>query len=239
MLTVICFKWKTPDWWTGPSRCEFKAEHVNILENMVARHYHKPHRFVCITDDPEGINGETFPIWDDLADVRNPMDRWVSCYRRLKIFSKEMIPLFGPRIVVLDIDTIIVDDVTPLWDRPEPFVGIRLNTGNIQQKRYGGAMYLMDTGAFSEVFDDFDPETSPQECIDAGLMGSDQAWLSYKLGPDQAVWTRNEGVLSSKLDRCLRCNHVRPRCRIVMFHGKPRPWEHNAQKLRWVAEHWK
>jgi hypothetical protein len=100
-------------------------------------------------------------------------------------------------------------------------------------------MYLMDTGAFSYVFDDFDPETSPQEALDAGLMGSDQGWLSYKLGPDQAVWTRNEGVMSSKLDRCLRCNHVRNRCRIVMFHGKPRPWDHNAQKMRWVAEHWK
>ncbi len=105
------------------------------MENMVKRHYKKPHRFVCITDDPEGINGETFPIWDDLADVRNPLERWVSCYRRLKIFSKEMLPIFGPRIVVLDIDTIIVDDVTPIWDRPEPFVGIRLDRGNIQQKR--------------------------------------------------------------------------------------------------------
>jgi len=245
MLTIVCFKWKPKDYWTGISRCEFTSEHVNTLLNMVNRHYHKPFRFVCVTDDPLGLDRgvEYHPLWDDLADVETAMDGWVSCYPRLKIFSKEMAEVFGPRILVLDIDTVIVDDVTELWDRPEPFVGIRLHPwseidGPLNDS-YGGAMYLMDAGAFPEVWDDFDVLNSPQESKHHGFRGSDQAWISYKLGPGHPVWIVADGVVSSRQDALLVRHRTRPGTRIVMFHGRHRPWGKRAQGCSWVRKNYR
>ena len=43
----------------------------------------RPHRFVCITDDAKGIDGDVrvVPIWNDFAHLRGP--NGVNCYRRL------------------------------------------------------------------------------------------------------------------------------------------------------------
>jgi hypothetical protein len=70
VLTVCCWKWKGP----ANYRSQFAAEHVNVLARMVARHYAKPHRFVCITDDAEGIDPEIgiVPLWDDFASIPSP-----------------------------------------------------------------------------------------------------------------------------------------------------------------------
>ena len=78
---------------------------------MVARHYRRAHRFVCITDDAKGIDGDirTVPIWNDFAHLRGP--NGVNCYRRLRAFSAEAADLIGPRFVSLDLDCVITADV--------------------------------------------------------------------------------------------------------------------------------
>src|SRR4030095_16148363 len=62
MLTVVCWKWRRPVTY----RSQYAPETVHTLRRMVAAHYAKPHRFVCVTDDPTGLDGiETIPIWQD------------------------------------------------------------------------------------------------------------------------------------------------------------------------------
>jgi len=246
MLTVVVWKWKTPDHWKRDARA-FTGEHVNTMHRMFKRHYHKPFRFVCITDDIVGIDREvaTHPLWDDYADLKNPNGNFLSNYRRLKIFSKEMGKVFGPRILSLDLDTVIVDDITELLNRPEPFVGIRLHRRNEQNRpwriaTYGGAMYLMDAGAFPEVWDDFDPNTSPAFTYAKRYIGSDQAWMSYKLRKHHPVWTTADGVLSFQNDAETVCQDVLPdSARIIHFHGVPKPWDLEAQQYKWVRENWR
>lgn len=87
-------KWKPP----FAFRTTYKAEHVNVLRRMVARHYPHPHRFVCITDDAKGIDPgvEVIPVWDDYADIPPPQGGYnPSCYRRLRLFSREMEGFWG------------------------------------------------------------------------------------------------------------------------------------------------
>lgn len=59
MLTFVTYKWEGPD----PGR-SFPAEAVNVLAASIARHYPEPHRLVCFTDQPRGIDSsvETQPI---------------------------------------------------------------------------------------------------------------------------------------------------------------------------------
>src|SRR6185369_10690146 len=70
MLSVVCWKWKPSNGY----RSAFGPETVNVLRAMVRRHYQKPHRFICVTDDSRGIDPgiEIIPLWDDYAAVPSP-----------------------------------------------------------------------------------------------------------------------------------------------------------------------
>lgn len=236
MLSVVTWKWKP----SGPYRSRFGPETVNILKQMVRRHYHRPHRFICVTDDPRGIDPDIqiIPLWKEHGDVANPHGTGnPSCYRRLKIFSGEARTLFGERFVSLDLDTVIVNDLGPLWDRREDIV---LWGDTNRGTHYNGSMILMTAGARLKVWTTFDPKRSPLAAKAAGQFGSDQGWIGYVLGPHEAKWGVSDGVFSFRLHIRNRRNGELPGgARIVMFHGSVDPWSPQAMRLNWVRTNWR
>lgn len=234
--SVVCWKWKKPGY-----RSSFPASAVNILRNQVARHYPQPHRFVCITDDPTGIDEgiEIVPIWDEHKDIPNPTWSWgPSCYRRLKAFSADFEEIAGKRFVSIDLDTVITGDLRPLWNRPEDFV---IYASVQARMAYNGSMFMMDTGCRRQVWDTFDPETSPRIANAAGKHGSDQGWIGHVLGPNEATWSAKDGIYAYRWD-CLRQRRGRlpPRSRMIVFHGKYDPWDAATQRQsRWIKDYYK
>lgn len=231
-MTFVCFKWrKIRNAFALPAVIsEYTYEHVNVLERMLKRHYHKPHRLICVTDDPAHINCETLPIWDKHIALGG-------CFNRLYTFSPDMKKLFGERFVCIDLDCVIVDDITPLFDRPEDFV---MNSYKPMPFRhapdqcYNGGLYMMDAGARSQVWDTFDPEKSiqairshPELCI-----GSDQAWIRLCLGRGEARWTVNHGVYEARQFQ----DKLPENAKIVFFAGARDP---SLRKYQWVLEHWR
>lgn len=229
MLTVVTFKWRTPGY-----RAVFLARHVNKLRAMVDRHYPRAHRFVCVTDDPIGLHPsiEHVPLWDDHASVPNPTGGGrPSCYRRLKLWAPEMRQVLGERYVCLDLDTVITDDLRPLWDRTEDVVMWR---SPWMPWPYNGAMWMANTGARPRVWEEFDPVASPAATTAEGYRGSDQAWMSLALGPHEAVWTEADGVIYyGSLPRPR--NQLPAGTRIVFTTAGTPPW-----KLAhpWVRRHY-
>jgi len=235
MLSVVCWKWAPAPGY----RSTFTAEHVNVLRRMVARNYAKPHRFVCITDDAAGLDDgiDVVPLWDDFGELMSPHGRGnPSCYRRLRAFAPEMAEILGPRFVWLDLDCVITGDLRPLFDRREPFI----SWGDTNPRNaVNGSMIMMDAGARPQVYTDFDPKTSPDMARRVGHFGSDQAWISFKLGFNEARWGIRDGVYSYR-------NHIRPQrgllptnARVVFFHGQYDPWDDEPQRLAWVRENWR
>jgi hypothetical protein len=234
MLSVVCWKWKPK----AGYRSAFGPETVNTLRAMVARHYAKPHRFICVTDDPAGIGSdvEIVPLWDDYASVPNPYGaRQPSCYRRLKAFSSEAKFLFGDRFVSLDLDCVVTGDLVPLWDREEEFV---IWGDTSPRTPYNGSMFLLKAGSRRAVWEDFDPHTSPARSKALGYFGSDQAWIGARLGPHEAKWSKADSVYSYRLD-IKRLGGLPDDARIVMFHGAVDPWSAEAQRLAWVREYYR
>jgi hypothetical protein len=234
VLTVCTFKWAPPQGY----RSKFGPEAVIALRNMVRRHYKQPHRFVCITDDAKGLKDiETLPLWTDHSEVPSPNGpRNPSCYRRLKLFAPEMEALLGKRFVSMDLDTVVVGDLSPIFDRPEDFV---IWGETDPRSFYNGSMFMQTAGARAQVWKDFNPRTSPKEAKKAGRFGSDQGWISHKLGPGEAMWGRQDGVYSYRV-------HIEPHgddylpenARLVMFHGRVDPWSWRGQRLEWVRTNW-
>lgn len=244
-LAVTAWKWR-PVQPSGPRY--FASEHVNVLRAMVARHLPVPHRFVCITDEPDGLDSriEAVPMPPQtFGDLVNPhqhrYDRarswgakkyFPSCYRRLWLFSKEAKAL-GERILALDVDVIVTGSLLQLVDRDEDFVGW-CDERN-ERPRVAGGAYLLRAGSHAHVWEQFDPETSPRLAADAGYSGSDQAWMSYKLCPGVATWGMADGLtkitwLKGEPDETTR---------LVFTAGHSPPWDRTVQRrYGWLMKYW-
>lgn len=248
-LTFVCWKWKSP----FPNDREFPPDAVNVLRALVAKYYGRPHRFVCITDDTTGLDPgvEACPMpetgLEELKTLRPPANRFdhrgrlvrkiqfPSCYRRLWMFSEEARQL-GEWVFCLDLDCLIVGDLEPLVDDfPSDFVGW-LREPNRWRIRpaLAGAVYKLRTGSHTEVWEEFDPETSPRQAMDAGYSGTDQAWMSYKLLPtNDRMWVDTDGL--GKPDKA----GPRPYDRILFTAGYAPPWSEEYQGKRpWVCKRW-
>lgn len=108
MLTVTTFLWSDPD---RRRSYTFTPDHVVILKNMVARNLSIPHDFVCVTDTPFRADGIRCVPLDWSKHVPG------TCFVRLMLRHPNIGGLLGRRILNLDLDCVIVGDLTPLIPR--------------------------------------------------------------------------------------------------------------------------
>lgn len=252
MNTIIVWLWSDkgkpsfPRW----QHSKYDARHVNAVYRMVQRHYTTPHRFVCITDNPAGIECETILLADAVAHANrshNPGDllrmsgiipgTWV----RLLTWAPDMHKLLGKRIISLDLDCVVVDDVAPLFDQPGDFIGWFAFGRRDNPCVYNASIWAQKLETRRDIWDTFDAETAASELLRAGYRhfhGTEQAWQSYKLGPDQKAWTWRDGVASYRYQvrKMQKCG-LTPGARIVFFHGPEKPWQ-LRDHLPWVKEHY-
>lgn len=235
MLTFVTWYWRGEN---RDSRYSFDAKSVNTLFRMVDRHYSAPHRNVCVTNLREGIDPsiEIVPDTEDWANLPNPNGRHnPSCYRRLRAFHPYAGQIFGERLVSIDLDTVIVGDLMPLFDRPEDFV-IWGQSDYPRTQFYNGSLWMLRTGTRPKVWTKFD-KYAPLKARKSGQKGSDQGWLAHILGPNEATWGQRDGVVSYRV-------HVAPtgklpeNARVVSFHGRLNPWSYEVQNTPWIKEHW-
>jgi len=232
--TFVTFKWKP----ISGYRSAYSAQTVNVLAAMIARHYPRPHKLVCFTDDKTGIDAavKCLPLPTEHASIPSPHGgKNPACYRRLKLYAPEMRSILGDRFMALDLDVVILDDIRPIVDRTEDIV---LWGDTNPTTHYNGSMCLQTAGSRRQVWEMFDPEKSPRLARAAGHHGSDQAWISYCLGPREAKWDTRDGVYSFR-------NHVAGNgklpegARVVVFHGHIDPWGEKAMRLPWVQRHYR
>lgn len=230
-LTVVTFKWKDPNY-----RAQYTSEHVNILSRMVARHYPHPHRIVCYTDDPCGLDSaiEARPLWNDYASVPNPTRGGrPSCYRRLKLFSPAMQDELGERFVMMDLDCIIMGDLSSLWNRSDPIVFYRCPHPG-EKWWYNGGMWLGSRDCAPQLWEDFDARRSPLEAAARGFRGSDQAWINYRMGPGLPTFGPEHGV--RRITPYIQGRPLPRGTKLVMCFGDKAPW--TLKHLRWVRENY-
>lgn len=202
----------------------FAAEDVNNLYVMLKRYYKKPFNLICITDMPKDINPEIkiVPLWDDLRDMG-------FCFTRLICFKKGMRKILGERFVSMDLDCVIVDDITSLFERDDDFV-IWKSASN--KNPYCGSMWMLKTGTKSEIYKRFNRnEWKPNE-RGRYPTGSDQAQIA-KVLPNELTWNGiDDGVYSFK---SIRKKGLPDNAKIVFFNGNFHPGQRYIQReCKWI-----
>lgn len=231
MLNVVTFKWKDENY-----RAQYNSEHVNILARMVARNYSSEHQVVCYTDDQHGLDSaiEARPLWSDYASLPNPTGGGrPSCYRRLRLFSPAMQEELGDKFVMLDLDCVVVGDLSSLFDRTDPFVLYRCPHQGANWW-YNGGIWLCSRNCAPELWEDFDPANSPKQAAARGFRGSDQAWINYRMGHGLPTFGPEHGV--RRVTPYIYGRSLPAGTRLVMCFGDKAPW--TLKHLSWVSEHY-
>lgn len=223
----------------------FGPEYVNRLRSMVARHLHIPHAFFCITDDATGLDPsvQVVPMPRLFEDDRRQASAEFRCRRRLWQFDRARAEVFGQRILHLDLDTVIVDDITPIVDRPEPIVCWRVHYAHC----YSGAFMLFTAGALQGLWDAYrlDPEGYPRRTGQRGA--SDLAMLNFYLLTPPASWDEQDGFVAYFGTGYERVEHLgvgpnRPTlpegARVVML-GAADKAVLDEGRFAWCREHWR
>lgn len=236
MLNIVTYLW-------NEGFRDYRAAHVNVLARMFARHLTIPHRVVCITDAKDGFDEavtviETPESARKLMHIKTPEgSRFPSCYRRLWTFSDEAKAL-GKRILLVDIDIVVCGDMRPVVERTEDFVGWRPMRDWGNSTRIGGGIFLLRAGSRPDVWADFDGPGAIERARRAGFRGSDQAWISYKLGGTEACWPKESGIYSIRDFEGRNPRNCPADARIVQLNGPRKPWDAEAQGWGWVARNW-
>ena len=239
MLTFVCWKWQGP--WLPLSNVEYSSTHVNTLYRMLKRHYHKPFELVCVTDNDDGIYSDIriVPIWDD------GLIQYGRCYHRLKAFSEEMADMIAPEFVSMDLDVVIVDDITHLFEKGVEFK-IWSARPELEWMPYCGSLFQMKAGARSFVWHMFsaddlvygthDKQRKPiwynQKSVERGMKkGSDQSWIAACLYPNEQVWLpEKDGIYNFNYHLRRRDKWVQKRIYPKDKYGK----KAKQPRLRWV-----
>jgi hypothetical protein len=220
-VNVVCLKWGV----------KYPADYVNRLHRMVKRSLARPHRFVCLTDDPSDLDPaiETKPI-------ENPeLSGW---WHKLTLFKPKFFDLEGPTLF-LDLDLVIIDGLDNFFLYSGEFCVIR----DWRPQEHNSSVFRIVLGTHPEVWEQF---ARNHESISGRLHG-DQDWLREML-PDALGWPKGwvksykwhlqsrdgEGPVPLPVDTF-----------IVAFHGRPRPHEVKDgswgpwKQAPWIADYWK
>jgi hypothetical protein len=235
---VLCMKWGT----------KYGPEYVNRLYAMVRRHLRGDFRFVCLTDRADGILPpvECLPIPALDLPAGIPERGWT----KLTTFEADLHGLQGTALF-LDLDVVIVDDITPFFEAPGEFLIIHdwkrpwRVTGN-------SSVYRFRLGAHADMLAYF---RTHFEQVRAQVR-NEQAYLSdflHKQG--RLTYWPKEWCISWKYHCIPRfpTNYWRTPApsagtRIIIFHGVMNPpdalagrnngnWRH-AKPAPWIDQHW-
>jgi len=157
----------------------YTADYVVRLERMVARYLRRPHQFLCLTDRaaelPAHIQTRSIA---SLAGV--VPDNGVGYWNKLRLFDPRL-ELRG-RVLFLDLDTLVVDDLDPIVDYPATLAlttdALVLERAHLTTDRYGrrlvrrfnSSVMVWDGGTHTDLWTRWAPTVAAQ-------LSTDQDWI--------------------------------------------------------------
>ncbi|EAQ31282.1 MULTISPECIES: hypothetical protein [Idiomarina] len=242
-VNVICIKWGD----------KYGNDYVNTLYSMVSRNLSLPYRFVCFTDEAEGIRDEVEvkPIPKIGFEDFDEKKAWAKAHGWLKLtcFANPLSDLTGPTLF-LDLDIVIVGSLDDFFKPEGDFMVIKEwdksdATGNT-------SVFRFEAGAHEDALDYLkaDPEKATES------VRNEQEYITQFVDRQNRLKYWPEKWCRSFKRHCIRPFPLsffqQPRipedARVIIFHGKPHPddalagrsgkWYRKVLPTRWIAEYW-
>lgn len=225
MVTVVCTRWLDA----------FPASYVTVLRNAVAAHLDREHRFICVTDNPDGLDSDVEGV--AMPDLGIPLRyQKRGCWPKLSIFAPEVLPPSEPTLY-LDLDLMVRGDLGCFFDRIEQTGGFHaLREWNPAPWNLVPLSLRPHRGVQGSILG-FYPEQQ-YDLFDRFMQNKEKAFETYPLDQDflsaeagkPTDWPF-EWTASFKWHCCTYypLNKLMPEIRepkrqkIVVFHGNPRP----------------
>ncbi len=226
-VTVVCMKWGTL----------YGKEYVNRLHDGVRRHLSRPFRFVCFTDDAQGLDaGIDVQPMPDTGSPATKDTRW----RKLALFRSGLANIEGT-VLFLDLDVVIVDSLDAFFDFPGDFCAIRdaqlfrprwsrkifrPQREAFYQNVANTSVFRFEAGAHDDALQRFNAE---HDAIIATYRNEQEYLSAHLMAQHKLLFWPREWCASFKHDSVPRglASFVRdPVCpsqaRIVVFAGRPK-----------------
>ena len=215
--------------WTGT---KYQAEYVHRLHRAVMRHLPIPHRFVCLTDRARDLRGT------GIECVHADYPGW---WAKMELFKPEWRE--GERVVFLDLDTVIVGDLSPLAEVESEFAICdcflkRLGVETKWPCRYGSCVMVLGETLGGDVWRDFEAD-SDDLMQSAGRHGDQQVieWLHPLADILQDILP---GFFLHYRELPEHPGYPPEGASLVIFGGSQKPTNCRMQWVRraWVREAW-
>lgn len=247
---IICMKWGTL----------FAADYVNVLHSACRRHLKGPFRFLCMTDDAtglaEGIEALAIP------EIGCTPEMWRhGAWPKLSIFAPEIGGATSGRVLFIDLDTVVCNDLEPFFTHPAPFIGIDTSDNWRPRGTPGGHGALLGTGVFAF---DLGSQVQILQRFQADPLAAfreadiEQVWVQEHV-KSLDYWPQ-DWVISFKrwlrqpigLDLFRPPKGPPPEAKMIAFHGDPRPaalltpgrarWDQlphlGRGQVAWMVDYW-
>jgi hypothetical protein len=235
-ISIACCLWGS---WPRPSGSPVLGiDYVNRLYRAVERNITLPHRFFCFTDVPI----DKYPKFEKGIFVRS-----IQTPSRMREIAK--LYVYNPdneltgRILVFDLDTVILSNIDDFVLRKEEFIVRKaFNPRYIDEfNGIGGDLISFDMGFGHFIWKKLKHDTA---WMDTHIKGDERR--AYKVLLKDTPITFWQDILPGRYisfkkhvvkepDYKKRKTNIR-NASLVSFHGKPRP--HRLQNLPLIKQHW-
>lgn len=228
--TYLCIKWGT----------KYPASFVNKLFLAIEKYSKVDFDFICMTDDFSGIDKrvilQNLPktgLDEKLMDAKKGGETW----RKVGIFQKENYSNINNDIIFLDLDVVIMGDLTPLFNfNPGKFTVIE---DWMERQRKNCFLQFRAVSGNTSVFK-FNPKKHENVFLNYKKNQTsvlekyriEQQYVTDFLKQDMVFWQKN--TIQSFKRSCRRIFplnlFMQPKipskeCKILVFHGHPLPQE--------------
>jgi len=224
MLNIICVMKKSST---------FSMEHFYRLKKALQKQIAHPHRIICLNNVYANKRKCDNVLYIPLAN------NYPSYWCKIDLFRPDIIKNFYPALFI-DLDTAIVDDITSICLKGTNADFFMLSDFYRTHLPASGLMWLgKDAVDYNKIYTTFlkDEKKLMKQFAHRG----DQAYISSIVTPTARFQDLfPDQILTFKPDMGKKRLKVIPEnCRIVCFHGKPKPWDDDAFKeADWTEDYW-
>lgn len=200
---------------------------------MVRRNSRLEHRFVCLTDEHQGIDKRI-----EIARPPRHLEIFEKMIRRVWVFSEQIRKHVGNRFIQFDLDMLILSDITDMLARTEDFIVWRCRFPRVHDYCFNPSMMMMDTGSHARVWREFlaNPGKVRRAANNGWPMCEDQGIISHSMPENSASWDWTDGIYGPEA-----LDNPPTNARIIGLYGKQYdPADKRLQvQYPWIKDHWR